>query len=448
MIMSRSLLLLAAVILISASTVAASSSSLRSRRRLIGECQGCVKDADCQGVLLCYPADHPFVNAAGCTRVSRQAKSYCIPDPIISQQQQGSAAGTTTTTTTITTPKLARYMGNPPSRPLLQCQADCDSDNDCAAGLLCFRRNSGEPAPGCYFDGGQNGGMAIARNGDVCIEKSFTESPTFRPTLQPTWSPTKAPVTTTSGSTSTTTTTTTTLAPSPAPTITATTQSPRPETLATFIGNPPPRKLARCEADCDSDGDCQGDLICLTRRGGEEAPGCYFDATERGGIAIDQSQDVCVDRGSKTRLRLYWEEGYYWQERDYEQFYCLQRNDDELVTQRCGDSPRQVFEFDHLDNGEALIRADNNQCLSSRWFEDCNASSAVQRWNPNLGRWPEPNNSSSSGGSTTLFELSNALDGQNWCLSPHHHPRSGETVYMLNCKQERYFTSNAWQFWW
>mmetsp|Transcript_5199 Transcript_5199/g.12765 ORF Transcript_5199/g.12765 Transcript_5199/m.12765 type:complete len:658 (+) Transcript_5199:35-2008(+) len=51
---------------------------------------------------------------------------------------------------------LVNYMDPIPESffPLGQCMGDCDRDDDCAEGLVCFQRNPNEPVPFCY--GGEN----------------------------------------------------------------------------------------------------------------------------------------------------------------------------------------------------------------------------------------------------------------------------------------------------
>lgn len=67
--------------------------------------------------------------------------------------------------------------------------------------------------------------------------------------------------------------------------------------------------------DCDYDDDCQGDLVCFYRDYYEDVPGCT------GG---EEDRDYCVDpflaplrEGSPSdnfQLKMYWQEGYTWQE--------------------------------------------------------------------------------------------------------------------------------------
>lgn len=39
---------------------------------------------------------------------------------------------------------------------------------------------------------------------------------------------------------------------------------------------PETEKCEECTGDCDYDSDCEGDLRCFQREGGEDVPGCYF----------------------------------------------------------------------------------------------------------------------------------------------------------------------------
>ena len=52
-------------------------------------------------------------------------------------------------------PSLRSYGGTPPSnrRPLYRCEGDCDSDEDCQPGLICYQRDGYHPVPYCFLDG-------------------------------------------------------------------------------------------------------------------------------------------------------------------------------------------------------------------------------------------------------------------------------------------------------
>ena len=63
--------------------------------------------------------------------------------------------------------KQLDYLGWNPSAsyPLAECQGDCDSDDNCDEGLVCFQRHSGDTAvPGCAA------GTGIPAVADFCIQ--------------------------------------------------------------------------------------------------------------------------------------------------------------------------------------------------------------------------------------------------------------------------------------
>jgi len=69
--------------------------------------------------------------------------------------------------------------------------------------------------------------------------------------------------------------------------------------LVTVWNNGSPKKkfpLSLCEGDCDKDKDCEDDLVCFTRDGIEEVPGCTHE-----GMAGD---DYCTDRPYPTYLAM------------------------------------------------------------------------------------------------------------------------------------------------
>ena len=104
------------------------------------------------------------------------------------------------------TPSTARGTGR-----LKECQADCDTDRDCAPGLKCFERRGNEKVPGCE-------GSAV-RGADYCIPKErFLKDISVNGRSNP--------------------------------------------------------KLGLCEGDCDRDTDCQDGLKCFQRNGYTPVPGC------------------------------------------------------------------------------------------------------------------------------------------------------------------------------
>ena len=62
---------------------------------------------------------------------------------------------------------------------------DCDSDDECGEGLVCFQRVPFDRVPGC--DDGEN----ESSNTDFCVPEGLTLAPI--PTWEPTWEPTFNP---------------------------------------------------------------------------------------------------------------------------------------------------------------------------------------------------------------------------------------------------------------
>ena len=62
---------------------------------------------------------------------------------------------------------------------------DCDSDDECAEGLVCFQRDPFDRVPGC------NNGENERSNTDFCVPEGWTLAPI--PTWEPTWLPTFSP---------------------------------------------------------------------------------------------------------------------------------------------------------------------------------------------------------------------------------------------------------------
>ena len=141
-----------------------------------------------------------------------------------------------------------------PSNPCGKCQGDCDNDADCKGNLVCHHRDSiGDPAPpGC-------GDITFA-DADYCGDPIDNDAPTPIKTITP--APTKRP---------------SHVAP----------------TLDLFYGGKdyctPSNPCRRCQGDCDNDTDCMGNLVCHQRFNDADPPppGCS-------GTTWDDA-DSCVD---------------------------------------------------------------------------------------------------------------------------------------------------------
>jgi hypothetical protein len=248
-------------------------------------CQGnCNLTEECATGLICHRRDANEV-VPGCLGGEENGKetSFCVFDPfgpgynLQINTPTGNPTKTASPTMTQLPPKPAvDFGGTPPADafPLHRCQGDCDSDNDCEDGLICFQRNSNQAIPGCT--GGEENPMMT----DYCVldlrGDGYTDAPTSKQTTPPTAAPTAAEVTSTP-------TVVATKPPTNIPTAVPTKKAPvpfvpRPTGPAKVIWNrgwEPNFMLGECEGDCDNDDDCAPGLICFSREtSGVAVPGC------------------------------------------------------------------------------------------------------------------------------------------------------------------------------
>ncbi|KAL3909150.1 MAG: hypothetical protein SGILL_008201 [Bacillariaceae sp.] len=255
-------------------------------------CQGdCDFTEDCAPGLICHrrEANEEVPGCIGGADLDG-GSDFCIFDPFgegyFPPTDTPSAAPTSTPKPTIAQlpPRpLIDFGGTPPIEkfPLRRCEGDCDTDEDCMDGLVCFQRNGNQTVPGCTA-----GDFPMDRLTDFCILDPFgsgyVDPPTEAPTsgLQPPSDlPTVRPATdvpaTTGGE------------PSVSPTY-----FPRPVGPPKEVWNrgwEPAFQLGECEGDCDDDGDCLPGLICFEREAARVAvPGCA------GGETDDSLTDYCV----------------------------------------------------------------------------------------------------------------------------------------------------------
>jgi len=110
-------------------------------------CQGdCDTDEHCKGNLKCFERDG-YTSIPGCDGLGDEKFDYCY-DP--------DALGL---------PHLQKLSDHPTVK-LSLCWGDCDSDNECRDGLVCYHRDDTSTVPGCAGVG--------TTNTDYCIEP-FTE---------------------------------------------------------------------------------------------------------------------------------------------------------------------------------------------------------------------------------------------------------------------------------
>ena len=64
-----------------------------------------------------------------------------------------------------------------------RCEADCDDDDECASGLVCYQRDADEPVPGCNGTPRSGWDYCIRPSDWELLELMDTDEPTLRPTL-------------------------------------------------------------------------------------------------------------------------------------------------------------------------------------------------------------------------------------------------------------------------
>lgn len=108
-------------------------------------CHGdCDSDSDCAAGLKCFQRTG-YSKVPGCAGVGTEDWDYCY-DPAGSIPISGD--------------------NDPEATNLQACTGECDSDRQCAQGLVCFQRDDGETIPGC-LNNGEPGDL------DYCFDPSF-----------------------------------------------------------------------------------------------------------------------------------------------------------------------------------------------------------------------------------------------------------------------------------
>jgi hypothetical protein len=312
------------------------------------------------------------------------------------------------------------------SYPMGPCQGDCDSDDDCQPGLVCYFREANGAVPGCI------GGDGDSSRSDYCIT-----DPSIPTTGAITLTPSDAPVTI-------------------VPTITQPTLSPTTSSLPTAF-------LSDYPSSVPSGGPSAVPTISSMPTSSVEPTGAPTGAPTAG-----ERQGV--------RLKLYWEEGYNWQDELVERkcksplipkrlmfrlcaynntasfvsgcmihnyrgfpgtgkcWYGLETLDcreDMVYIARCDSDSRQMFSIYPLPGGTQYQVGvyKENLCMErlelSIILQPCDSLNALQRfWLPrgSIG--------------SKRFELS-PITLDNHCVSQAHHPKSGEVMEFQKCSQAR-----------
>jgi hypothetical protein len=238
-------------------------------------------------------------------------------------------------------------------------------------------------------------------------------------------------------------------------------------------GSPSSRfPLGLCQGDCDRDSDCAGTLRCFQRNGGQDVPGCAGGAKDR------SKSDYCYNPNASVRpppapvasrpvpaparpipapvpspavrpgapssitsetfiLKLYWEEGYYWQEESFERRWCIQcRNGCKVgkstkIVNCDNDGGRGLpnrFRFlpqtskqvqiQEVSSGLCMQLAPKRQIT----LAVCQASASTQRFFARVGELTFG----------SKFELS-PVNRPTFCVTQRHHPKDSEIIELEPC---------------
>lgn len=118
-------------------------------------CTGdCDRDSDCEGDLLCFQRDSGEEAPPGCTFEGATPGLIDTYNDFCYRPQPG---------------YISDIGDCNASNKCGMCQGDCDSDADCADGLICFQRYGFEEVPGCLGAGS----MVDSSSTDICIPSPY-----------------------------------------------------------------------------------------------------------------------------------------------------------------------------------------------------------------------------------------------------------------------------------
>jgi hypothetical protein len=142
------------------------------------------------------------------------------------------------------------------------------------------------------------------------------------------------------------------------------------------------------------------------------------------------------------RLRLYWEEGYYWQEERRETFWCMEcgecQENDSIYIKWCSDSSRQQF----TKVGDT-IRPSSDPSLCFTMTGTRSESRPIRLW-PCIDERSGSDDQRYEGfHASERFEL-HPLGDTSLCLSQAHHPKDDERVWPDSCTTTRDDTTSYW----
>jgi len=193
-------------------------------------------------------------------------------------------------------------------------------------------------------------------------------------------------------------------------------------------------------------------MFCFQRDAYEPVPGCIGGETDR------TKTDYCTyiapvmapvepPTANNFRIKMYWDD-YYWQEEDFDRGWCMQckngcQEGEVMFLHYCAwDSAR--FEFVDVNVNQIQIRVvagvddtTSPLCLQrsgdATSLELCNVADPLQHWEATMGGFDEE-----------FFEFSQFYNGEDYCVTTHHHPKYGEIIEMFTCDVARFDTTSYW----
>jgi hypothetical protein len=186
--------------------------------------------------------------------------------------------------------------------------------------------------------------------------------------------------------------------------------------------------------------------------------GDQFSYDENGDGRLDDEHDNTLPyrpdfNPDAFRLKLYWQQGYYWQEETFERKWCMRcinnlhcREGESLFLGDCAFWQKSAY-FDFIYHGNNIVTievmSENNSgvlCLergggSSRQvtLRQCEPNNSKQKWKASQGSF--------TGDS---FEVSQTIHGVEYCLTNHHHPKYGERLELYTCAEARADDTSFW----
>lgn len=199
--------------------------------------------------------------------------------------------------------------------------------------------------------------------------------------------------------------------------------------------------LGLCEGDCDGDSDCEGDLVCHQRDGNDAVPSCGGTGT--------YNNDYCIRPESETakppvtgafRIKMFWAPGFDWQFEFWETEWCMKCDGqgcgagDYIYLHACSETSTW-FEFENMSDGKTQIKvAKTKYCLQitelyNAIIEKCDALEPLQFFN--------------AGDGSFLGEKFELMLGDG-CLTQDHHPKDSEQVFLQVCSEPRWSHTSFW----